>query len=173
MSTYEEKVIRLRPLEWVDAEKYREWVNDPEIMSLVDRVLPVTTEDHRRWYEALSKDPHTVIFGVESLVEKNFIGCVWLHSIDYRHRHAEVRIVIGDKRSWGKGGGRQALQLLANFAFEKLNLHKVYAFVLSTNQRALDAFEKIGFSREGLLQQERFVDGAFVDVIRLGLVNKT
>jgi ribosomal-protein-alanine N-acetyltransferase len=172
MSTYEGKIIRLRPLEWADAEIYRKWVNDPEIMSLVDRVLPVTAEDHRRWYEALSRDSHTVIFAVDSLVEKNFIGCVWLYSIDYRHRHAEVRIVIGDKRSWGKGGGREALRLLSKFAFEKLNLHKVYAFVLSTNQRALDAFEKIGFSREGLLKQERFVDGDFVDVIRFGLVNK-
>lgn len=164
--------IRLRPFEWEDAEVFRHWVNDPEIMSLVDRVLPVTSQGHRWWYEALIKDPHTVIFAIEDLAAKNFIGCVWLHQIDYRHRLAEIRIVIGDKRSWGKGSGKEALKLLSNFAFEKLNLHKVFAFVLSTNQRAVNAFEQIGFSREALLKEEKYVDGVFVDMIRLGLFRK-
>jgi RimJ/RimL family protein N-acetyltransferase len=166
------KHVRLRPFEWEDAEKYRAWINDSQIVSLVDRVRPVTAEEHRRWYETIVKDPHCVIFAIEFRPKKRFVGCVWLYGIDQRHRHAEVRIVIGDKRYWGKGIGREAISSIVRFAFEKLDLHKVYAYVLATNPRAAEAFKRTGFFREGLLKAERYVNGEFADVLRFGLVRK-
>jgi len=54
---YAGKLIQLRPFEWADAETYRGWINDPEIMALVDRMRPATLEEHRSWYERLSKVP--------------------------------------------------------------------------------------------------------------------
>jgi diamine N-acetyltransferase len=169
---YRGKQVCLRPLEREDAEKYRQWVNNPEILSLVDRVLPVTAEEHNRWYEAIIDEPTTVIFALDTLPEGQFIGCVWLHEIDYRHRHGEVRIVIGDKQYWGKGIGQEALSVLIQFAFKQLNLHKLYAYVLTANTRALKAFETAGFVREGTLKEDRFIDGSYVDVVRLGLIEK-
>ena len=166
------KRVRLRPFEWEDAEKYRLCVNDPVVMSLVDRALPVTLEEHRRWYESIIANPRSVIFAVETVDSKRFVGCVWLYDIDDRHRHGEVRILIGDKRYWGKGMGTEAISLLSQFAFEKLNLHKIYAYVLASNPRASEAFEKVGFTREGLLKKDRYVNGVFVDVVRLGLLRK-
>jgi RimJ/RimL family protein N-acetyltransferase len=169
---YNGRHVWLRPFEWEDAEKYRQWVNNSAIVSLVDRVLPVTAEEHRRWYEAITQDPRNVIFALEAVPGKRFVGCIWLYGIDYRHHHAEVRILIGDARHWGKGIGREAISLLTQFAFDRLNLHKLYAYVLATNKRALDTFEKSGFAREGLLRKERYVDGRFVDVVRFGLLRE-
>lgn len=169
---FKAKRVCLRPFEREDAEKYRRWVNDPEIVSLVDRVRPVTAEEHHRWYQTIISDPHCVIFAVEVLSDKRFVGCIWLYSIDDRHRHAELRILIGDKRHWGKGIGREAISLLTEFAFQKLSLHKLYAYVLATNKGALATFEKSGFAREGLLRQERYLDGKFVDVVRFGLLRR-
>ena len=166
------KRVSLRPFEREDAERYREWVNDAAVMSLVDRVLPVTAEEHHRWYENIIANRRAVIFAVEALPAKQFIGCIWLHDIDYRHRHAELRIVVGDKQYWGKGIGQEAIFLLVQFAFQQFNLHKLYAYVLANNARALGAFDNVGFVREGNLKEERYIDGAYVDVIRLGLVNK-
>jgi RimJ/RimL family protein N-acetyltransferase len=167
---YDGRYIRLRPFEWEDAEKYRAWVNDSQIVSLVDRVRPVTAEEHRRWYDTIVSDPHCVIFAIEVRPKKRFVGCVWLYGIDHRHRHAEVRIVIGDKQYWGRGIGREAISGIVQFAFGKLDLHKVYAYVLATNPRAAETFKTAGFVREGLLRGERYVDGEFVDVLRFGLV---
>ena len=169
---YRGKQISLRPFEREDAEKYRQWINDPELLSLVDRVLPVTAEEHRRWYESIISDPRAVIFAIDVLSDRRFVGCIWLHGIDYRHRHAEVRIVIGDKEYWGKGKGEEAISILVQFAYKQLNLHKLYAYVLATNARALGVFEKGGFVREGILKQERYIDGAYVDVVRLASVRK-
>lgn len=166
------KRASLRPFEWEDAEKYRQWVNDAAVISLVDRVLPVTAEEHRRWYESIISHRQAAIFAVEAIPEKQFVGCVWLYDIDCRHRHAELRILVGDKQYWGKGIGQDAISILVQFAFKNLNLHKVYAYVLTTNERALKTFRKVGFIREGVLKQERYVNGKFVDVVRFGCVRK-
>jgi len=172
LNIYRGKQVCLRPFEWEDAEKYRHWVNDPEILSLVDRVLPVTAAEHRPWYEAIVSDPRTAIFSVDLLAEELFVGCVWLSEIDYRHRHAELRILIGDKRYWGKGIGEETISVLVRFAFEHLNLHKVYAYVLSSNRRAVKAFDKAGFAEEGLFKEDRYINGQYTDVVRLGIVRK-
>ena len=167
---YKGKQVRLFPFERQYAEKYRRWVNDEELLLLVDRVLPVTEEDHLHWYEAVVTDPRIVIFAIETLSKREFLGCTWLYGIDYRHRHAEVRILIGNKGYWGKGLGDDALSVLSRFAFEKLNLHKLFAYVLANNSRALRAFENVGYKREGILRQERYVNGSYVDLIRVGLL---
>lgn len=164
--------VRLRPFEWQDAEKYRQWVNDPAIVSLIDRVRPVTAEEHRRWYEGIVGDPHCVIFAIEALPANCFVGCVWLYGIDYRHRHAELRIVIGEKQYWGKGIGKEAISAVVEFAFKKLYLHKLFAYVLATNTRAAEVFTKAGFRREALLKKEKYIDGVFVDVLRVSLLKR-
>jgi len=159
-------------LELDDIEKYRQWINDPELLPLVDRVLPVSAMEHRAWYEALINDPCCVIFAIETVVGRRFIGCIWLFGINYRHGSAEVRIIIGDQKYRGRHLGKEVISLLAEFAFNQLNLHKLYAYVLADNARALHSFEQAGFSREGILKKERYVAGAYVDVVRLGTVRR-
>jgi RimJ/RimL family protein N-acetyltransferase len=163
--------IRLRPFSWSDAERYRDWVNDPEIASLVDRVLPVTLEEHRAWYDDLVHRRDAVVFAVDRLSgDPPFVGLVWLYGVHERHRHAEVRIVIGEREVWGKGVGREALSLLTHYAFESLNLHKLHAVVLARNRRAVRSFEAAGFEIEGILRDERWLGGAYQDLVRLARV---
>jgi len=164
---YEGRLVRLRPLEWADAERYREWVNDASLASLVDRFRPVTLDEHRRWYESVTTSESVVMFAVDDRESGSFLGCVWLYGVDLRHLRAEVRILLG--KTVGKGRGTDALRTLANVAFERQGLQKLWAEVLDTNAPALAAFEKAGFRKEGLLQSDRFVDGARRDVVRFGL----
>ncbi|HYB52464.1 MAG TPA: GNAT family protein, partial [Thermoanaerobaculia bacterium] len=79
---------------------------------------------------------------------------------------------IGDKSAWGGGCGTDALRVLGRIAFGPLKLDKLWADVLATNPRAARAFERAGFSREGLLAGDRVLGGGRVDVIRLGLLRE-
>lgn len=166
---YSGKIITLRPFEPTDLDIYRQWVNDPALMPLLDRILPVTQSDHQRWYEAMMADSQTVIFAVE--YAHHFVGCVWLYAIHARHLTAEVRILLGHTPV--KGMGTDALVTLARFAFDQMNLHKLYAYVLGHNPRAARAFEKAGFSQEGIFKAERFINGVYIDVLRLGLLRES
>jgi len=161
--------VKLRAFELEDAEPYRAWVNDPEIARLVDRAAPVSREEHQAWYAALTSSPDNLVFAVERLKDGAFIGLVWLYRINWRHRRAEVRIVLGERTAWGGGHGTDALRLLRRIAFGPINLEKLWADVLTTNPRGVAAFERAGFVREGLLRGDRVVEGRRVDVVRLGV----
>ncbi len=162
--------MRLRPFEREDAECYRTWVNDEEIAGLVDRVRPVTRLEHEAWYEALVRSDRTCAFAVDRRDNERFIGLAWLHGVEWRHRRAEVRIVLGDRESWGKGYGTDALRVLVSIAFGPMGLEKLWAEALATNGRAVAAFERAGFVREGVLRQDRIHTGGRVDVVRLGIL---
>ena len=170
MSVYQGELVRLRTFGPDDAERYRVWVNDPEIARLIDRADPVTQAEHEAWYRALVASPFAAVFAVDRLSDGALIGIVWLYDIHQRHRRAEVRIVIGDKSAWGGGYGTDALRVLARIAFGPLQLEKLWADVLAANPRGAGAFERAGFTREGLLRGDRVQDAGRVDVIRLGIL---
>jgi diamine N-acetyltransferase len=167
---YRGKLVTLRSFDPEDAERYRQWVNESEIAVLVDRARPVTRLEHERWYEQLVSSERTVVFAIDEQRPRRFIGLVWLYDVHWRHRRAEVRIVIGERRAWGGGRGTDALRVIARVAFGLLNLEKLWADVLATNPRGIAAFEAAGFEREGLLRADRVQDGGRVDVIRVGLL---
>ena len=157
----------MRPFELDDLDKYRQWVNDPVIGSLVDRVLPVTEMAHDAWYHNLMGNRNAVVFAVDTVDEQRYIGNVWLWNIDLWHRRAEVRILLGQDH--GMGYGTDVLKQIVAFAFSKLDLHKLYAYVLSRNKRAVKAFARVGFVVEGTLKKDRFIDGDYRDVLLMAL----
>ncbi len=70
----------------------------------------------------------------------------------------------------GKGIGTQAIHLLLQHAFGELKLHRIGIRVLAYNTRAIRAYEKCGFVREGRERETAFVNGAWHDDIMMGLL---
>ena len=54
--------------------------------------------------------------------------------------------------------------------FLDLNLHRIYLFVLKTNQAAIRVYEKAGFRHEGTLREAAFKGGAFQDLLVMGMI---
>ena len=162
--------VGLFPFDEKDSLEYLEWVNREEFASLLGRCLPVTEQEHGAWYQSLIKSSSSVVFAVKTVESEQYLGNVWLHNIHWINRNAELRIFLGG--SQGRGYGTRASKLLVDFAFNKLGLHKVYLYVSAANPRACRAFEKAGFSVEGELVDEFFLDGRFVDVKRMAVVHR-
>jgi UDP-4-amino-4,6-dideoxy-N-acetyl-beta-L-altrosamine N-acetyltransferase len=156
--------VLLRPLERRHLEKTLEWANDPELMRLLNRAHTVSREEHEQWFAGVQKRGDCCYFAIES--DGSHAGNVWLWDIDARHRRAELRIVM-DLHHAGKGAGTEAIRQLCDYAFERLNLHKVYAYVLAINPRARRSFEKAGFMLEGTLREDRWTGESFTDVYLL------
>jgi RimJ/RimL family protein N-acetyltransferase len=138
------------------------------LMRLLGRATRIAADEHLRWFESLAGRSDCRYFAVETLEPRRHLGNVWLWDIDRRHRRAEVRVVIGDPDGTNRGIGSEAIDLAARHAFDVLDLHRVYAHVLAINPRAKRAFEKAGFSPEGLLRGDRWDGERFVDVHVLG-----
>ncbi len=159
---------RLRPLDRADLAAWQRWVNDPEIAGYLDRVLPVSMPEHESFFEsAVIGNAHAVWYAIEAKRSGRYIGNVWLWNMSSRHRNAELRILVGERDEWGSGSGSEAIDALTAFAFDKLGLHKVYAYVMARNPRAKRSFEKCGFQSEARLIDDVFWEGVFEDVHRM------
>jgi RimJ/RimL family protein N-acetyltransferase len=97
------------------------------------------------------------------------IGLVSLWDRTIPHEAAEISIWLG-RGHRDAGLGTEALRLALRHAFDQLKLHKVYLRVLDYNARAMRAYEKSGFKVEGTLREEMRVDGAWHDLIYMGVL---
>lgn len=158
--------ISLTKFEAKHLQRSREWFNDPELARLLDRSRQISQEEHEKWFAELQRRSDCAYFAVED-PHRNHIGNVWLHDIDRKNGKAELRVVLGESGSVGRGCGTEAIKALVHHAFTDLGLQRVYAFVLETNPRAKKAFEKAGFSVEGLLRRDRMVHGKLTDTYLL------
>ena len=163
--------LELVPLDRPHLARTLEWANDPELMRLMDRKQPVSPVEHEAWFASLPRRADCAYFAIETVDGRAHIGNVWLWDIDRRHRKAELRVVVGDRGARGKGLGAEAIDRLCRFAFEKLDLHRVYAYVLGINPSARTAFERAGFSLEGTLRDDRWAVDRFIDSYLLARVN--
>ena len=80
------------------------------------------------------------------------IGESVLNEIDWELRKANFRIAVFHPQDCGKGIGSWAIKSTLDFAFRELKLHRVELDVFSFNPRAIRAYEKAGFRREGVLR---------------------
>lgn len=162
--------IYLRPLERDDAPILLPWVNDPDVIATLRMYTPKNLQNELEFIERTSKSDTEIVLGIALKERDKLIGSTGLHSIDWKNRHCEFGIVIGDKTEWGKGYGTETTRLMVNYAFETLGMHRVWLRVYEYNQRAIRAYERAGFVREGLLREDRYHNGRFFHTIVMGLL---
>ncbi len=166
------KHVTLTPLTSEDLSSLFDWINDREQVLFNAPYKPVYWEQHKTWFESIQHQSDVMIFGIHLGDAKKLIGSCQLHSINTIHRAAELQIRIGDIKERGHGYGTEAAQLLLEFAFKDLNLHRVYLYVFADNAPAIRTYEKVGFKREGLLRQAAYIDGNYVDVVAMGILRE-
>ena len=162
--------IYLRPLEKEDAKAITHWFNDPEVRRTLDRYLPMTLQEEEAFLAKLPESQTDVVLGIALAADDRLIGVTGLHGIHAKNRAAVFGILIGEKAEWGKGHGTEAVRLMARLAFETLNLNRIELHVRQTNDRGIRAYERVGYKREGLLRQDSYVEGRYVDTIVMGLL---
>ncbi|MFQ5533275.1 MAG: GNAT family N-acetyltransferase [Sphingomonadales bacterium] len=152
-------------------DHYLGWINDQTVTRFLSRgIYPVTLEDQVEDFEALRNSTDDVEFCIVEKEDNRPVGLVGLHGFQWVYRSAEFRILIGDRRFWGKGIGTEAAQLLCAYGFETLNLNKVWLGVSAGNKGAVRSYEKAGFTQEGALRQEIYRNGRYYDVVRMSLL---
>lgn len=152
-------------------EGYTSWINDQETMLFMGSGrFPVNTEDIKDYVDSYIKSKDGMILGIYIKKNKRHIGNITLHLIDWRNRNAEIGILIGNRKFRGKGYATEAIRLVAEHAFAKLNLRKLYAGMIKGNEASKRVFEKAGFKIEGILREHFYLNGKYLDCYRLGLL---
>ena len=143
--------IMLREYKLEDLPHIRKWVNDPEVVDNLSDIFlaPSTLDSTEEFVNSVLKGTrqNTYCFVIADKVTENYIGQVDLINVDWKNRVAELGIVIGEGMNRGKGIGTEALQVLQEFAFDRLNLNRLQLKVHSYNTRAYRCYQKSGFKR--------------------------
>ncbi|UCF79339.1 MAG: GNAT family N-acetyltransferase [Candidatus Eiseniibacteriota bacterium] len=161
--------VSLRAFGMEEVERSLDWVNDDEVTKYTGTSSPISADEHRAYWEKELKNPRRKTFSIVTS-EGRHIGNIGLLEIDWVARNAEVYVYVGDAQYRGKGYGTEAIQCLVEYAFGRLNLHKLFARVYAYNERGAKSFEKCGFTREGHLREHVFRNGEYHDVAVLGIL---
>ncbi|BAJ63298.1 GNAT family N-acetyltransferase [Anaerolinea thermophila] len=165
--------LRLRPIQRSDLPFFVEWLNDPEVRQFITVTVPLSLEEEEQWYEQMLKQPkpeRPFAIEVREEGEWRLIGNITLFDLSWVNRSAEVGILIGDKRFWNRGYGREAMRLMVQHAFETLNLNRVYLRVDVENIRGIKSYEQAGFVKEGILRQANYRNGKYSDMMVMSVL---
>jgi RimJ/RimL family protein N-acetyltransferase len=100
-----------------------------------------------------------------------FLGHVMLHTVDFKHRRAEVGYWLVPAAR-GSGVGRVAVSLLVEWAFACLDLHRLEITTTLDNTAARALAARVGFVEEGVMRARNFERGRHVDVVLLARLRK-
>jgi len=162
--------IGLRHPQKESIDSYLAWMNDLDVLQYLLRVRPMGREEEEEWFANLSKRPDDLVFEIVPLEGGLPIGSCGLHRISSSNRSAELGIVIGDKSLWGKGYGREAMEILCRYGFDVLNLNRIGLNVYEYNVRGIRCYERVGFKHEGRRRAARFWKGKYWDILEMGLL---
>ena len=162
----------LRPLEREDAPLVGQYLNDPVVRATLQVFQPKPQLAELEFIEGLcaGKSANDIVLGIALKENDRLIGTTGFHQIDWKNRRTSCGICIGAKDCWNKGHGTEAARLMVKYAFEELAMNRVWLHVYDFNPRAIRAYEKAGYRREGLLRQDIFKAGKFWDVWLMGIL---
>ena len=140
--------IFLRPtIERSDAHCIIRWLNDSEITKYLheDRHTATAVE------QALERCPLPTLTHLFNQDGALFMVCLpggaplGFLRLNKRGPVAEIVVVIGEKRQWGRGIGTAAVAHALRHAFFEWRMQRVVANIHPENTRSLRAFKALGF----------------------------
>ena len=132
--------IYLRPVIDLDAKKCIEWLNDQETTKYMEHgVYPQKLEDELKYIRNAS-----CMLAIMSREYDEHVGNIELKV----ERHtAAISIIIGASR--GKGYGTEAVKLLVDHVFNRIDIRCITAGMNMLNQACITIFKKNGFKEFG------------------------
>lgn len=162
---------RLRPMTPEEIPLFHRWVNDPGVRPYwYGRYMTMEAllEDWKPYYFDGTKPEKGRCFIVEA--DGFPIGMIAYHMRDRVARRVEIDVLIGGERYRDRGYGTDAIRAFLGYLFNELHAHRVELGTYIHNLRAICAYEKAGFVREGVLREADWVEGRFVDCVVMSIL---
>ena len=166
--------IYLRPLRLADIEgNYPKWFDDPEVCKHNDHIpFTKTKQDFIDYVNKVSNSKNDYVFAICDKENNKHVGNISLQKINHNYKNAEMAVIIGERDYWGKGIGREAWQLVMNYGFDVLKLHRIYCGTHEENFGMQKIALACGMEYEGRLKHAMFKNEKYADVLLYGAINK-
>ena len=161
--------INIAPVEKDDLDFMLEMWKNPDIMDYWFNEPYMNKEKLVDFYEKNQKEDslrHFIAFDGEKR-----IGYTSLFHINLRHRTAIFAIML-DPNNHGKGYAEKVMRKVVDYGFFQLNLNKITLDVVDYNEKAIHIYEKLGFTVEGTMEQQYFIQGNYYNSLSMGLLKE-
>ena len=164
------KKLELKKIRKEDLTSIIKWRNDSEIMKYNTQYFLLNMEYEEKWYgDIIKKDSKNKMFVFK--YGKDIVGVGGLIHLDNQNKNADVAIILGESKMHGKGLGKKALQLLVDYGFNKMKLHRIGAEIFEYNKISLKLFEKLNFKKELEMKDYLWRDGRWWKVFTYSVIN--
>lgn len=164
-----EKVF-LRPINTEDTDIYFQMLFHPETRKLTGTQKSFTREGVHQYIQSKNMDSSSILLLIGTQENEQIIGDIQLLDMDTTNRNCYIRISIVNHSNQGKGYGTEAMNLLLDYAFGILNLHRIELNVFAYNQKAIHVYEKLGFKKEGVQREALFYNHQYHDSIIMSIL---
>jgi aminoglycoside 6'-N-acetyltransferase len=156
--------IVLRPTEPADAADLAAILATPEVARWWPSYDRVRVEE-----ELTGRDEEVEVYAI--LVEGRVIGAIQsTEESEPEFRHAGIDLFIGPDDQ-GQGFGPDAITTLARYLIDERGHHRITIDPAAANERAIRAYEKVGFRKVGVLRRyQHYPDGTWQDGLLMELL---
>ena len=170
--------VSLRPVERRDLPAFTTWFSRYELQrTLTPGAIRLVNEDaEEAWFRSLAEAKDTWCFAVDALddphqADGRLIGSTSLMGVNGKNRAATFGISIADPAMRGKGYGAEVIDLMLEWGFMELNLHRIQLYVMAFNEPAVRLYERKGFRRDGVLREAIWREGRYWDEIVMSVLS--
>ena len=153
----------LRPWTLTDLDNLVKYANNAAIARFMTDQFPHPyTPDHGRIFIGFAtSNTASRIFAIE--VNGEAAGGIGIHpQTDIYRKNAEMGYWLGEP-FWGQGIITQAIGQVVNFAFQNLDIERIFARPFGSNKASQRVLEKAGFVLEAHLANTLFKNGNYED----------
>jgi RimJ/RimL family protein N-acetyltransferase len=155
--------VSLRPLELAVIPKVIEWLQAPGVRESFVPAFPETPAELQKYFTHPTREYFGVYF------EDQPVGIVGGENLDPGSGKLEMKKLVGESNSQGKGIGKRATFGFLYYAFMILGLNKVYIHSRDINMSNLNLNSRFGFELEGVFREDLKVGDQRQDVVRMAL----
>ena len=151
-----------------DGAQVLAWRNSEAVAAFMYTDHWITPDEHARWLAGALQAADRRYWIIE--VDGEPVGLANLAEIDRANRRAAWAYYLGDPAARGRGVGSLVEVAVLEYAFNALELHKLWCEVLIENEPVAALHERFGFRREALFRDHVFKGGRMQDVVGLGIL---
>lgn len=169
--------VALRPVEKSDLPAFTTWFSRYELHRTLTpgAIRLVNTDAEEAWYRSILDTKDCWLYAVDALddphqPEGRLIGSTSLFRVDGKNRSATFGISVADPTMRGKGYGGEIIDLMLEWGFLELNLHRIQLTVMAFNTNAIKLYERKGFKRDGALRDAVWREGRYWDELVMSVL---
>ncbi len=169
------KKTGLRAVEKSDLETLKDWRNNPKFRRNFREVRELNSVNQELWLERTNKSPNDFMFIIEDIETKMPIGAGGILYINWINRAGDFSFYIGYEEKYidDEGYAEEAARLLLEYAYNNLNLNKIWMELYEFDEQKLTFFkEKFSFVVDGCLRENCYEDGKYWNSYIISLLKK-